>query len=65
MEMINRNKWNTNILVLVLNFNTATAASTNTTTPILKTVNPANHSIIQKSQTIKITFNEPIKFGNK
>ena len=47
-------------LVLVLNFNTATAASTNTTTPILKTVNPANHSIIQKSQTIKITFNENV-----
>jgi len=47
-------------LVLVLNFNTTAAASTNITAPSIKAVDPANHSIIQKSQNIKIKFIETV-----
>lgn len=48
-------------MLVLVNFNYADATSTNTTAPQVKSVNPVNHSIIQKSQTIKITFSKSIK----
>ena len=51
-------------LVLVLNLSTLTAANvTSNTTHKVISVNPVNNSIILKSQTVKVYFNEPIKAG--
>ena len=54
-------------LALVLNVNTASAA--NVTSDLIKpkvtAVNPANNSIILNSKPIKVTYSEPIKFGNR
>ena len=51
-------------LVLVLNLSTLTAANaTSNTAPKVISVNPVNNSIILKSQTVKVYFNEPIKAG--
>jgi methionine-rich copper-binding protein CopC len=50
-------------LVLVLNFNTTSAASINNTTLSVKAVDPANHSIIQNSKNIKVTFSENVKIS--
>jgi hypothetical protein len=51
-------------LALFLNVSTSAATTCNTTTPKVTAVDPANHAIIQKSQTIKVKFNETIKAGN-
>ena len=51
-------------LVLVLNLSTITAANvTSNTAPKVTSVNPVNNSVILKSQTVKVYFNEPIKAG--
>ena len=51
-------------LVLILNLSTITAANvTSNTAPKVTSVNPVNNSVILKSQTIKVYFNEPIKAG--
>ena len=54
-------------VALLLNVNSASA--TNVTgiqsSPKVVAVDPANNAIIQKSQTIKVKFNETIKSGNK
>jgi methionine-rich copper-binding protein CopC len=51
-------------LALVLNSNTSAAANvTSNAAPTVTSVNPANHSIVLKSPTIKVNFNEPIKAG--
>ncbi|WP_048190927.1 Ig-like domain-containing protein [Methanobacterium sp. SMA-27] len=51
-------------LALVLNANTAAAANATTkVAPKVTSVNPADHSIVLKSQTIKVKFNETIKTG--
>lgn len=54
-------------VALLLNVNSASA--TNVTgiqsSPKVVAVDPANNAIIQKSQTIKVKFNETIKLGNK
>jgi methionine-rich copper-binding protein CopC len=56
-------------LALILNVSTSAAATVpNGATvhgPKLVSVNPANNSIILKSQTVKVTFNETIKNGTK
>jgi methionine-rich copper-binding protein CopC len=54
-------------LGLALLLNVGSAAATNVTgnhSSKITAVDPANKSIIQKSQTIKIKFNETIKAGN-
>ena len=52
-------------LALVLNANTASAANATTNVaPKVTSVNPADHSIVLKSQTIKVKFNEQIKTGS-
>ena len=51
-------------LALVLNSNTSAAANvTNNAAPTVTSVNPANHSIVLKSPSIKVKFNKPIKAG--
>ena len=51
-------------LILVLNLSTLSAANvTSNTAPKVTSVNPINNSIILKSQTVKVYFNEPIKAG--
>jgi methionine-rich copper-binding protein CopC len=51
-------------LALVLNVSTSAAANvTSNTAPKVTSVNPVNNSIILKSQTVKVNFNEPIKSG--
>jgi hypothetical protein len=52
-------------LALILNVSTSAAATCNTTAPKVTAVDPANHAIIHKSQTIKVTFNETIKAGTQ
>jgi len=54
-------------LALILNVSTSAAATvtTNHTSPKVTAVNPANNSVILKSQTVKVTFNETIKAGTK
>lgn len=49
-------------LALFLNVSTSAAANTS---PQVTAVDPANHAVISKSQTVKVTFNEAIKEGNK
>ncbi len=44
-----------------MNFNYSDAASVNTTAPQVKSVDPVNHSIINKYKTIKIKFSKPVK----
>ncbi|MDD3984721.1 MAG: Ig-like domain-containing protein [Methanobacterium sp.] len=52
-------------LTLVLNSNNAIAANlTGNIAPKVTVANPADHSIILKSQTIKVYFNEPVKAGS-
>ena len=52
-------------LALILNANTTAAANVTTNAaPKVTTINPVNNSVILKSQTIKINFNEPIKAGS-
>ncbi|MBZ2167099.1 Ig-like domain-containing protein [Methanobacterium spitsbergense] len=49
---------------MVLNLSTITAANvTSNTAPKVTSVNPVNNSVILKSQTINVYFNEPIKAG--
>ena len=48
-------------LALILNVNTSAAVTTDHTK--VTSVNPVNNSVILKSQTVKIYFNEPIKAG--
>ncbi|WP_048190934.1 CARDB domain-containing protein [Methanobacterium sp. SMA-27] len=51
-------------LVLFLNLSTISSANvTSNTAPKVTSVNPVNNSIILKSQTVKVYFNEPIKAG--
>ena len=51
-------------LVLVLNLSTLSAANvTSNTATKVTSVNPVNNSVILKSQTIKVYFNEAIKAG--
>jgi hypothetical protein len=54
-------------LALLLNVGSSAAANVtgNHTSPKVTAVDPTNKAIIQKSQTIKITFNETIKAGNQ
>jgi hypothetical protein len=54
-------------LALLLNVGSAAAANVtgNHTSPKITAVDPTNKAIIQKSQTIKITFNQTIKAGNQ
>ena len=54
-------------LILVLNLSTLSAANvtSDSSPPKVTSVNPVNNSIILKSQTIKVNFNEPIKAGIK
>ena len=52
------------LLVLFLNLNTISSANvTSNTVPKVTSVNPVNNSIILRSQTVKVYFNEPIKAG--
>ncbi|WP_223792629.1 Ig-like domain-containing protein [Methanobacterium spitsbergense] len=52
-------------LALILNVNTSAAANATTNlAPQVTSVNPADHSIVLKSQTIKVKFNEAIKTGS-
>ena len=49
---------------MVLNLSTLAAVNvTSNTAPKVTSVNPVNNSIILKSQTVKVYFNEPIKAG--
>ena len=52
-------------IVLVLNLTTSAAVNmtSDSSPPKVTSVNPVNNSIILKSQTIKVIFNEPIKAG--
>jgi len=51
-------------LALILNVSTSAAANvTDHTSPQVTAVNPVNNSVVLKSQTVKVTFNEPIKAG--
>ena len=59
-------------LALILNVSTSAAASTSVgtnvidhTTPKVTDVDPANKAIVKKTSTIKVTFSEAIKSGNK
>ena len=52
-------------IVLVLNSNTLLAVNlTDNTAPKVTAVYPANNSVLVKSTTIKVYFNEPIKAGS-
>jgi hypothetical protein len=48
-------------LILILNLNTLAAANVTNTAPKVTSVNPVNNSIILKSQTVKVYFNEPVQ----
>ena len=50
-------------LALILNVNTTAAASTSQTTLKTTSVDPANHAIITKSQSMNVKFNKTIKTG--
>lgn len=50
-------------LALILNVNTTAAASTTQTTLKVTSVDPANHAIITKSQSINVKFSKTIKNG--
>lgn len=50
-------------LVLVMNVNTSAAVSTNNTTLKVTSVDPVNHAIIPKSQSINVKFSKTIKTG--
>jgi methionine-rich copper-binding protein CopC len=50
-------------LALIMNVNTTAAASTNNTTLKVTSVDPANHAIIPKSQSINVKFSKTIKTG--
>lgn len=56
------------LFALALFLNVNAAAATNVTTnhpPKVTSVNPVNNSIILKSQTVKVNFNESIKAGTQ
>jgi len=48
----------------MLNVNTSAAASTNNTTLKVVSVDPANHAIINKSQSIKVKYSKTVKSGD-
>jgi hypothetical protein len=51
-------------LALILNVSTAAAANvTDHKSPKVTAVNPINNSVVLKSQSVKVTFNESIKAG--
>lgn len=50
-------------LAFVINVNTSAAASTNTTALKVASVDPANHAIVTKSQSINVKFSKTIKTG--
>jgi methionine-rich copper-binding protein CopC len=50
-------------LALILNFNTTAAASTSQPTLKATSVDPANHAVISKSQSINVKFTKTIKKG--
>jgi hypothetical protein len=51
-------------LALILNVSTSAAANVTNTSPQVTAVDPVKNAVIQKSQTVKVTFNEQIKAGN-
>ena len=51
-------------LALIINVSTSAAATvSDNTNPTVTAVDPANHAVVQKTNNVKVTFNEPITAG--